>query len=239
MKVAFGAPRVVAGGNGPVPRAVADASPGALDFAAVMDARGSLDRSGSMGAATRFDEGPMFGHAVAAPRATMRGRAEVRPVEQDAAEARRSSPPPSGTAVPSDRRSPRGVAPPHDRAATDPVAPRDPRSAAMRAAVGTGIATSSPRERAVPATVAAAAGRSADRGGRARFVDELAPVHVVVRATEEGVRLIARVGGIEADGSASVARALEDAVSADGRRLASLRLNGRDRGSRGGEEEHG
>ncbi len=241
MKVVFDAPRVVAGGDVPMPRPIEDAAQGALDFAALVDARGSrVLAQSAVGGATRFDEGSLFGRAIGAPPCPMPGRADAASTGRGGEEDRtRPEVMPDGASS-SEALRRWAMSQPSSPAVVDAAAPVHSRAASTTANVPISIVTTSLRcGRNVPASVTVMARRDTDRGARARFVDQLGPAHVVMRVAEGGVQLIARVAGIGEGSSEHVARALDDAVTADGRRLAGLRLNGRDSGWRGGDEDHG
>lgn len=226
---------------------------GLLDFASLVRGRGLLDApasaemsSASASTATRFDEGSLFGsatpsHLEPGPEQRQAARGADRAIQnaRDGAAI--------GGAEQSRAKDPRSQTQDQEEVL---VGRRDGAATGGRIAdfvpqlpAKSDVAMSVPAARARVVPEGKGSGGVADRGegfgARARYVEQLGPVHVIARKNTMGVELVVRVANIEDDQAEQLEQRLRQAAAEEGAGLAAVRLNGAERPAGSGKTGHG
>lgn len=224
-------------------------SRGILDFASLVRRRGLLDApstaamsSGSASTATRFDEGPLFGKATMASQEPATGqRQAVR--NADTANDSLRAPGAFLSAESSRVEDPQSRTPAGQEGMLSPLRERATRGDRLvdlvpqnpaRSDAAMDMPVSSGRLAPDAKGSGSVAARGEGFGSRARYVEQLGPVHVIARKGAAGVELTARVANMEEDQADGLERRLLKAAAEEGAWVSAVRLNGADRPSRSG-----
>jgi len=218
---------------------------GILDFASLVRGRGLLDvppsaamSPGSASTATRFDEGLLFGKATVAIRelatgqrqavrnadtasGSLRARGAFLSAESSCAEDPQSRTPAGQEEVLFDLRD--GAAR-VGRGFAD-VVPQNP--ARSDAAMSLPVASS--RFALEGKGSGSVAARGEGFGSRARYIEQLGPVHVFARKGAAGVEITVRVASMEDDQADGLERQMRHAATEEGAWVSAVRLNGTER----------